>query len=96
VTLVRPSRFIAALVVVMSVLSAPAVQACATCFGQSDELMAKGMNMGILALLICIVGVLVGIASVGFYFIRRAARIEAAQSSDTPGVFGAPVVQTTK
>jgi len=86
----------AAFVIAASFLSTPTAQACATCFGQSDELMAKGMNMGILTLLICIVGVLFGIASVGFYFIRRAARLGAVQTSDTPGVFGAPVVQTTK
>ncbi len=94
--MVRLPALIAALVIAMSFLSTPTAQACATCFGQSDELMAKGMNMGILTLLICIVGVLFGIASVGFYFIRRAARLGAVQSSDTPGVFGAPVVQTTK
>ena len=94
--MVRPHFFVSALVIAASLLSTPTVRACATCFGQSDELMAKGMNMGILTLLICIVGVLFGIASVGFYFIKRAARFESVQTSDAPGVHGTPVVQTTK
>ena len=94
--MVRPHFFISALVIAMWVLSTPPARACATCFGQSDELMAKGMNMGILALLICIVGVLTGIASVGFYFIRRAARFESVPISDTLGVYDTPAVQTKK
>jgi hypothetical protein len=36
--------------------------------------MAQGMNMGIFALLIVITLVLIGIASVGVFFARRAAR----------------------
>ena len=92
----RSHAFIAALVIAMSVLSTQTARACATCFGQSDELMARGMNMGILTLLICIVGVLLGMAGVGFYLIRRAARLHSVQSSDTVGVYVAPVVQTTK
>ena len=94
--MVRSHAFIAALVIAVSVLSTQTARACATCFGQSDELMAKGMNMGILTLLICIVGVLFGIACVGFYFIRRAARFESVQTSDAPGVYGTPDVQSTK
>lgn len=52
--------------------------ACATCFGQSDEPMARGMNMGIFTLLLVIMSVLVGIAGFFFYIIRRAARMESA------------------
>lgn len=94
--MVRSHAFIAALIVATLISSTQTVRACATCFGQSDELMAKGMNMGILTLLICIGGVLLGMASVGFYLIRRAARFHSVQSSDTAGVYGTPVVQTTK
>lgn len=57
---------------------------CATCFGKSDDLMAKGMNMGIFTLLLVILSVLIGIASVGFYFVRRAARMSAAGSVNSP------------
>jgi hypothetical protein len=71
-------------------------QACATCFGQSDEAMAKGMNMGILTLLICISGVLVGMAGVGFYLVRRAARFASATTTNAAGDLGLPVGQTLK
>ena len=71
-------------------------QACATCFGQSDEAMAKGMNMGILALLICIMCVLLGMVGVGIYLVRRAARFGSVHSTETTGAFSSPVVQTTK
>jgi len=42
--------------------------ACAVCFGKSDSAMAKGMNMGIFTLLICITGVL-GVLSCFFVFL---------------------------
>ena len=46
--------------------------ACAACFGASDSNQAKGMNMGIFALLGVIVVVLGGIASFFIYLARRA------------------------
>lgn len=46
--------------------------ACSACFGASDSDMAKGMNMGIFALLAVIVVVLGGIASFFIYLARRA------------------------
>jgi hypothetical protein len=49
----------------------PSVQACAVCFGKSDSAMAKGMNMGIFALLTCITGVL---ATLSTFFIFLAVR----------------------
>ena len=48
------------------------VLACAACFGASDSDMAKGMNMGIFALLAVIVVVLAAIASFFIYLARRA------------------------
>jgi len=99
--MVRPHYFIPALTLALVAGSTQAVQACATCFGKSDEAMARGMNMGILTLLICIVGVLFGMTGAGFYLIRRAARLASVQSpdasvADAPGVYDAPVAQTTK
>lgn len=70
--------------------------ACATCFGQSDEAMAKGMNMGILALLICIVGVLVGVAGIGFFLVRRAARMTPTSSNEAAGQLRLAVEQISK
>jgi hypothetical protein len=49
----------------------PEAHACAVCFGKSDSAMAKGMNMGIFVLLICITGVL---ATLSTFFIFLAVR----------------------
>ena len=51
------------------------VQACAACFGKSDDAMARGMNMGIFALLIVIMSVLAGLTSFFIFLARRAARV---------------------
>jgi hypothetical protein len=48
--------------------------ACAACFGKSDSNMAKGMNMGIFALLLVITSVLAGVASFFVYLGRREAQ----------------------
>lgn len=55
--------------------------ACAACFGKSDSAMAQGMNMGIFTLLLVICSVLVGIATFFAYILRRAARLESANSA---------------
>jgi hypothetical protein len=57
--------------------SAPA-RACAACFGQSDSGMARGMNMGIFALLLVITSVLCGVAGFFVYVARRTAQINEA------------------
>jgi hypothetical protein len=55
--------------------------ACSACFGKSDAPMAQGMNMGIFTLLLVITSVLLGIATFFAYIIRRAARMESANSA---------------
>ena len=47
--------------------------ACATCFGQTDSPMAKGMNAGIFLLLGIIGTVLVGVAAFFLYLVKRSA-----------------------
>ena len=74
----------------------PGVMACATCFGQSDEAMARGMNMGILSLLFCIVGVLLAMVGVGIFFARRAGRVAAMSGANNPVGLGLPVGQNLK
>ena len=49
-------------------------RACAVCFGKSDSAMAKGMNMGIFALLICITGVLATLATFFIFLAVRASK----------------------
>jgi hypothetical protein len=61
----------AALLVVALPDSAPA---CASCFGQSDSPLAKGMNMGILSLLGVVVFVLGGFAAFFIYLVKRSSR----------------------
>jgi hypothetical protein len=48
--------------------------ACPVCFGDSNAPMAVAMNMGILAMLIVVAGVLGAFASFFIYLIRRARR----------------------
>jgi hypothetical protein len=57
------------------------VQACAACFGKSDDAMARGMNMGILALLVVVSFVLSGFAAFAIFLARRAARFAAQAGS---------------
>ena len=70
------------LVLAVVVLAVPRTAfACATCFGQSDEPMAKAMNMGILLMLGVVAVVLAGFASFVIYLGRRAGRVAATASA---------------
>jgi hypothetical protein len=51
------------------------LQACTACFGQSDSPMAKGMNWGIMSLLVMIVGVLGCLVAFFVFLARRAATV---------------------
>lgn len=64
-------------------LSAKSAFACAACYGASDAPMARGMNWGILTLLVIVGGVLCGIAGVGIFMVKRAASI-AAETPSSP------------
>ena len=65
---------LAAMAVLLLGLTPVPMQACAVCFGKSDDAMARGMNMGIFALLLVVLFVLSGIAAFGIFLMRRAAR----------------------
>src|SRR5690348_16554456 len=49
-----------------------AAWACPVCFGQSDSPLANATNMGIIAMLVVVVGVLSGFATFIVYLNRRA------------------------
>jgi len=49
--------------------------ACPVCFGQNDSPLAQAMNMGILAMLIVVAGVLVAFAAFFIHLMRRARMI---------------------
>ncbi len=57
----------------------PAARACAACFGASDSPLAKGMNMGIFALLGVVGLVLGGIAAFFVYLAKRAKNVNTAE-----------------
>jgi hypothetical protein len=56
-------------------------RACATCFGKSDDAMARGMNAGIFALLFVVVCVLAAFAAFALFLVRRSAALERAAAS---------------
>ena len=60
-----------------------AALACPVCFGQSDSPMALAMNMGIIAMLVVVAGVLGAFASFFIYLMRRA-KLVAASSLKGP------------
>ena len=61
----------------LAFLAAPRLAlACPVCFGDSDSPMAAAMNMGIMAMLIVVAGVLGAFATFFIYLIRRANQLE--------------------
>ena len=63
------------LAALMFAATSPMASACTACFGQSDYNMAKGMNMGIAALLLVITCVLCGVAGFFVYLAKRSAQL---------------------
>ena len=55
-----------------------ALWACAACTGQSDSAMAKGMNWGIMSLLVVIAVVLGGVTSFFVFLGKKSAAVSAA------------------
>jgi hypothetical protein len=65
-------------------LAAPrAALACSVCFGNSDSPMAKATNLGIIAMLVVVAGMLASFAAFFIYLNRRARLF--AESSETEG-----------
>ena len=64
-----------------------AALACPVCFGDNDSPMALAMNLGILAMLAVVVGVLGAFASFFIYLIRRQ-RLVASMEHSRPGDAG--------
>jgi len=56
--------------------------ACPVCFGNSDAPMAKATNLGILAMLVVVAGMLASFASFFIYLNRRARMVNGAQDRD--------------
>ncbi len=65
----------------MMLMHPVAASACVACFGPSDDSMAKGAYMGIFTLLAVVTAVLIGIAGVGIFIVRRTARLSQAEAA---------------
>jgi hypothetical protein len=60
-----------------------AALACSVCFGNSDSPMAKATNLGIIAMLVVVAGMLASFAAFFIYLNRRARLI--VESNETEG-----------
>jgi len=49
--------------------------ACATCFGNPDSSMSKGVVWGVLVLVSIVISVLTAIAGVGLFWLQRSRRL---------------------
>ncbi len=54
--------------------------ACPVCFGQSDAPLAQAINMGVIAMLVVVAGMLGSFATFIFYLARRARTFDAAEA----------------
>jgi len=72
------------LVFVGALLSAPPVLACSVCYGDPNSAMTLGAKAGVLFLLGVIGVVLIGIASLLIFWMRRAAQIKVAEEAGQP------------
>ena len=72
-------------ILTLVLLMAPrAALACPVCFGQSDSPLAKAMNLGILAMLVVVAGVLASFATFFIYLSRRARLADQLATGDAP------------
>ncbi len=72
---------------VIALLGSSPALACATCFGQSDSALARGMNAGILFMLAVLLAVLTGLT---LFFVHLGRRASAAARTESFGPDAAP------
>ena len=70
-------RALSVLLTVLLLAAPRAAFACPVCFGENDSPMALAVNMGIIAMLVVVAGVLGAFASFFIYLMRRAKRVAA-------------------
>jgi len=75
-------------VMAFSVFGIQGASACATCFGQTDSALGRGLNWGIFALLVVVGMVLAGICSFFVFVARRAALVEREMEQERLGQDG--------
>ncbi len=67
----------------LALLAAPRAQACAVCFGNSDDKMTQGMLAGVLVLLLVVLSVLGAFVALFIFLARRAAAVAALEKQST-------------
>ncbi len=76
----RPVRLVSALLICLAAISiAQPVIACSVCYGDPNSPMTKGVEAGVLVLLGVVGGVLMLVASLLLFWVRRAANLEDAK-----------------
>jgi hypothetical protein len=71
-----------ALLITLAFLGLPRLAlACPVCFGQSDAPLARAINMGVIAMLVVVAGMLGSFATFIFYLARRARTFDAAEAA---------------
>jgi hypothetical protein len=73
--MIQRARATAVALAAMLIATPRSVLACPVCFGASDSPMAVATNMGIIAMLVVVAGVLAAFASFFIYLMRRAKMI---------------------
>jgi len=76
-------KFLSACLLVAAAMQPASALACAACYGASDSPLAKGMNWGILSLLVVVVFVLGSIASFFVFLAKKSAAVAAADSAES-------------
>jgi hypothetical protein len=69
-------------IITLGLLAAPrAALACPVCFGNSDSPLASATNMGIIAMLVVVAGMIGAFATFFIYLNRRAKRVAAQEGT---------------
>ncbi len=85
-----PVKLASTIVICLAAISsAQSAIACSVCYGDPNSPMTKGVEAGVLVLLGCIGGVLLLLASLLLFWVRRAANLEAPPGSDVGKAHGA-------
>jgi hypothetical protein len=78
----RPARIsLTILASLVALLNANPVLACSVCYGDPNSTMTKGAQAGVLVLLGVIGVVLIGLASLLLFWMRRAAKLKAVEAA---------------
>ena len=80
----RVQRLFVPAATAVAVAACPSALACATCYGQSDSLMAQGMNWGIMVLLGFIGVVLSGVTAFFVVVARKSAALPEDRDFESP------------